>query len=228
MPFSHVMRTKLISGANTGMLLVTLTSLACSSPRSEPAATADCDSTTPSTCVSQATALLESGNGTDAVGMLDAACERFHAPSCRTLGVWKRDGMPEAQLAIKTVASLLTRAASQGDVEASYELGVTYRDGLQTEASPRAAADKFEFACRRDHALACYDLGMLLTQGALPLDIDKAGMAFLTGCGLGEGSSCWNVATMAKQGAFTLPDDLTVDGLMERACAQGAEGACGG
>ena len=227
-PFSRDMPISLTFGASLCTAAVVFISLGCSAPGGEPVAAPDCDASSPPTCVSQAVDLKDHGQFSEAVSLLADSCERFHAPSCRALGVWKRDGIQETESIIDSVEMLLIRADSGGDVEGTYQLGVSYRDGLTVEATPSTAAGQFERACRQEHVRACYDLGMLLTQGALPLDADKAGMAFLTGCGLGNGSSCWNVATLAKQGLFTLPDDLTVDGLMERACAQGAEGACGG
>ena len=115
--------------------------------------------------------------------LLREGCDAYHGPSCRKLGIVLRDGehgvepMPEASI------PYLNRAEVQGDARATYELGVSYRDGLGTSPQYPIAADQFESACQRELMEGCYHLGMLLTQGQLPLDVERAGRAFLSGCG---------------------------------------------
>lgn len=227
MPFNHAMPINLISGASVSVVSFMLISLACSSPGSEPSEDVDCDSASPTTCVSQATVLLEGGESTKAVSLLAAACERFHAPSCRTLGVWKRNGVSGTESIPESVEMLLVRADSGGDAEGSYELGVTYRDGLGMAPNPSLAESQFERGCSRDHVRSCYDLGMLLTQGAVPVDTQKAGRAFMTACGFENASSCWNASALAEQGLYTPYGDHTAESLKARACDLGERAACG-
>lgn len=231
MQYNHVTEINHIFGARVFVAVFVGIGLACSSPGGEPPenslAETDCDDVTPSTCVSQASEMMDAGQASEAVALLVGGCERSHAPSCRVLGVWKRDDRAGTDVVPDRAVSLLFRADVGGDVEGAYELGVSYRDGLTVDVDVQRASVQFESGCSRDHARSCYDLGMLLTQGPLPVDTEKAGRAFMVACGLNNGSSCWNASSLAEQGLYTPYGDHTAASLKVRACELGAEGACG-
>jgi len=84
----------------------------------------------------------------------------------------------------------------------------------------------YERACTREYEPGCYDLGILLTQGEVPIDGHKAGRAFMASCGMGNAAACLNVTSLIEQNLYDAPEPHTVASLKERACSLLPE-ACG-
>jgi len=106
---------------------------------------------------------------------------------------------------------LFTRAATQGDPEAMFELAKLYEKGIGTEQNFPKALELYQKSADLGFADAINDLGFLYYQGAsgLPRDQAKGVQLFLKAADLRHPQAMYNVAALIDDGVIKgkTPDD---------------------
>ena len=102
-----------------------------------------------------------------------------------------------------------TQAAEQGQVEAQFELGRIYRDGLGTRADGNAAVSWLERAAEKDTPHALNALGELyLGHWNIPQDFAVARSWFLRGAQAGNSPSMYNLGIIYALGHGVTQDEI--------------------
>src|SRR5262249_38403531 len=109
-----------------------------------------------------------------------------------------------------------------GQVEAQFELGRTYRDGLGTPVDGKLAVYWLERAAEKDAPHAINALGELyLGHCDVPQDFAAAGRWFLRGAQIGHSASMYNLGVLYARGQGVVQDDIEAFKWLELAADMG-------
>lgn len=208
------------------LMATTLALCACrSSDDASEVPITSCEGSTRQACQTAVARLVEQGQSDDAVALLQGDCDRLVLDSCIVLGLESREG-GRLPLDLSRSIGAFNKADVLHSVEAAFYLAEAHRTGLGTPVNVERARFFFERACSGDYEPACYDLGILLTQGEVPVDGETAGRAFMASCGMGNAAACLNVGSLIEHGLYTPPEPHTIASLKARACELAPEDAC--
>lgn len=213
-------------GLSNRTTLWTISLVGCSLSATSPAGiNPTCAESFSDDCAQTVEAAISTGQTADAQRVLESACGANELTACVMLAVHQQsaDGIPQD---LSSASRLFVRADQGGLGSGSYHAAVTHHRGIGTPTDLILAEHYYERACTRDYEPGCYDLGLLLTQGEVPINGHKAGRAFLASCGLGNAAACINVTSLIEQDLYEAPEPYTVESLKERACQLLPE-ACG-
>lgn len=99
------------------------------------------------------------------------------------------------KLQAKNIKTLQTKC-DQNDINACFDLGEIYKNGIMTLQSKAKAEKVLSIACDENHALSCKSLGFMYLQNYgdydcdAPISLDKAKQYFKKSCDLKESESC--------------------------------------
>jgi TPR repeat protein len=115
-----------------------------------------------------------------------------------------------------------TKAAEQGQVEAQFELGRIYREGLGAPIDGKLALYWFERAAEKGTPHAINALGELyLGHLDVPQDLATARSWFLRGAQIGNSSSMYNLGVLYALGKGVAQDDIEAFKWLELAADMG-------
>lgn len=134
------------------------------------------------------------------------------------------------RLLLVLFAALLTLPADQAFAQTpSKDAEKAWKEGAKTYKAGDMVATRGHFsrACDGGHARACYNLGVMLSDGiGGGTDLVAARQRLSRACDLGYVSGCYNFGNMAMEAKGGGRDDAQARMAHERACREGISQAC--
>lgn len=174
-------------------------------------------------------ALLEKGSAAqvaEGVELFQRACELGHLEGCERYGTALQLGKGVAAIDVAAALEVYSATCDKGHASSCRRLGSIYKKGQLAEHDASRTVHFYERACELGDIYSCNELGDIHLTGldAIAKSPDRAARFFESACELGEGRSCYRLSQLLQRG--DAPDLERIEGLLEKACAQGEPKGC--